>query len=211
MRKRTLITTSILLLSPFAHATTITNASWHLKEPVIYQNSFDPNGIELKNGERLTIQYGEMSWQETSQWKKGKSLILGYSPTLGTYLENPTNKHQTPVLSGVKNAPIDTLLQRCTDKNDSTYGMLQCISQANQQWDHVLNRNYQRLMHTLSPEQQTPVRNAQRQWIAFRDGQIKAIQAIYDRQGTLWGVIASEKVMDLTKDQAQRLSGYLTM
>ncbi len=211
MFKKILVPTLVLLFPSLAHATTASHFTWHLKETVIYQNNFDPNGIELKNGDRLTVQYGKMSWEEVNQWKKGKSLILGYSPTQGAYLENPITKHTLPIISGIKNAPIDTLLQRCTNQNSSTYGMLQCISQANQQWDQALNRNYKRVMSTLSPEQQAPVRAAQRQWIAYRDAQIKAIQAIYNRQGTLWGVIASEKVMDITKTQSQRLASYLTM
>lgn len=211
MKKQFLYFAFGLLLSPLCWAqNSVEQFSWHWQQKVKFASTFDPNGIALENGERLDVQYGKISWENTTDWPKGKTLILGYNPTQGTYLEDPTTQKRIGILGGLKTQPIDARLKQCTDQFYSTYGMSQCLTQATAQWDRTLNRNYQRLMKSLTPKQQNVVKKAQRQWLAFRDAQIAAIQSIYDRQGTIWGLIAGQQILDLTKTQALRLNQYQT-
>jgi uncharacterized protein YecT (DUF1311 family) len=49
------------------------------------------------------------------------------------------------------------------------------------------------------------VRAAQRAWLAWRDAQSEAISAAYQREGTMWGLVAAERRLDLVREQAVRL------
>lgn len=52
--------------------------------------------------------------------------------------------------------------------------MTDCSHQAYLAYDKRMNEVYQRIMHNADPQSRVLIRNAQRQWLAYRDAQLKA-------------------------------------
>lgn len=63
--------------------------------------------------------------------------------------------------------------------------MVNYTNQAYSLWEE-LNIKYNNLMSGLSPADKQVLRNAQRQWVAFRDAEFEAIDALYNgKDGTM--------------------------
>lgn len=108
--------------------------------------------------------------------------------------------------------PIDAALEHClgTADGSTTYGALACIDTAQTAWDRELNRVYGELRKVLSEASRLKLRDAQRQWIAFRDAEIEAIGARYgELDGTMYLVMRADAVMGLTRDRARQLDASL--
>jgi uncharacterized protein YecT (DUF1311 family) len=62
----------------------------------------------------------------------------------------------------------------------------------------------------MSPEEWKALQASQRAWIAYRDSEVKTLQEIFNRmQGSMWVSVASSKAMEMTKNRALMLRGYL--
>ncbi|MEN3753869.1 lysozyme inhibitor LprI family protein [Mangrovibacter sp. SLW1] len=47
------------------------------------------------------------------------------------------------------------------------------------------------------------LRDSQRLWIKYRDAYIEAMKTYYQQeQGTIWGLVAAESIMNITRDKA---------
>ncbi|MGU7772703.1 lysozyme inhibitor LprI family protein [Burkholderia sp. MR1-5-21] len=82
-----------------------------------------------------------------------------------------------PVASAQQNAdPIETQADAClaTPAGQTTSGMTDCTHQAYVAYDKRMNEVYQRVMRNADPKSRELIRNAQRQWLAYRDAQRKA-------------------------------------
>ncbi len=107
---------------------------------------------------------------------------------------------------------IDRRLQDCLDSsaNHTTIGMSECIQKATVLWDAELNRHYQELLQVLSGDQKKQLRAAQRQWIRYRDQELEFSNNLYyDMGGSMWIPVAAERRLQLTKQRALELAGYL--
>ena len=88
--------------------------------------------------------------------------------------------------------PIDTDTEACLDKDSSTAGMITCLDEAIKSWDAELNRVYKALQSELNANAQKELKEAQRQWIKYRDAEFEAIGALYRSiyetmgGGTMW-------------------------
>lgn len=83
----------------------------------------------------------------------------------------------TPIASAQKRVdPIEAQLEAClaTATGQTTEGMTDCSHQAYLAYDKRMNEVYQRIMHNADPQSRVLIRNAQRQWLAYRDAQLKA-------------------------------------
>lgn len=83
----------------------------------------------------------------------------------------------TPIASAQKRVdPIEAQLEAClaTSTGQTTEGMTDCSHQAYLAYDKRMNEVYQRIMHNADPQSRVLIRNAQRQWLAYRDAQLKA-------------------------------------
>jgi len=117
--------------------------------------------------------------------------------------------HLLPVHAQQEEHPIDSELGRCTERNDTTIGMLNCSGAAYERWDAELNAVYRELMANLPPAAADQLRNAQRRWLAFRDEEFKAINEIYaNRQGTMWSLIVADTRLKLLRRRVEDLIGY---
>lgn len=108
--------------------------------------------------------------------------------------------------------PIDQALSQCleTPEGMSTHGMRACLSQANADWDRELNRIWKGLMRELPAEAQTALRASQRQWLAFRDADVAALESAYaSMEGSMYLVMLADSVVSLTRDRVRQLDALL--
>lgn len=65
------------------------------------------------------------------------------------------------------------------------------------------------LATALDAKGKEDLKQAQRAWIKFRDLQITAIGSVYSESGTMGGISGGAQVMQITKEQALRLSSMV--
>jgi len=102
-----------------------------------------------------------------------------------------------------KKHPIDQAMDAAMERDPSTAGMVQAISNANKKWDKEMNALYQDLKKAMKPDEWAALVAAQKAWIAYRDAQTKSIAETYGHmEGTMWVPVSASSVMGLTKDRA---------
>ncbi len=101
---------------------------------------------------------------------------------------------------------IDADLEACLDGEMSTQGMVECYGAAYEAWDAALNEAYATLMDTLSEEEATALRDAQRAWIRFRDAESAFLASLLtpDR-GTIMRITVNAAMTDLVKQRTLAL------
>lgn len=108
--------------------------------------------------------------------------------------------------------PIEAELERClgTADGSTTHGSLACIDAAHTAWDRELNRVYAELRKALGEPARLALRDAQRQWIAYRDAERAAIGTIYgELDGAMYLVMQADAAMALTRDRVRELEDRL--
>lgn len=103
---------------------------------------------------------------------------------------------------------IDATMKSCLDNAMTTVSIRDCYNQAYKAWDTELNKQYSLIMKTLdlNGEQKAALRNSQREWLTYRDSYFKALQSYYPAEGTIWGIIYDEQVMQIVRDKALSLA-----
>jgi len=108
--------------------------------------------------------------------------------------------------------PIDKALEACLDKDSTTAGMVDCIGKAYDKWDKELNRVYAELMKRLSPDARTKLKEAQVQWLKFRDAEFQMQGGIYSKlEGTMYIPMSADSRMQVVKNRALELKSYLDL
>src|SRR5262249_8896478 len=154
----------------------------------------------------LTVDFSGASFEDVDKWQKDKPLLLGYRRGHGVVLFDPESGKSVQVLHGLEDKhPIDLLITRCLDKEESTPGREECYADGSAQWDAELNRAYKVLIDASEEPHRVKIRAAQQQWLKFRDAELAALNAIYDREGTLWRIVDARRQMELTRERALRL------
>ncbi|HDS1736102.1 lysozyme inhibitor LprI family protein [Pseudomonas sp. BP8] len=97
---------------------------------------------------------------------------------------------------------------QCMDTAASTAAMTGCIQAETALQDQRLNRVYKQLMAKLDAEPKKSLRDVQRKWIAYRDGN-GAFQA-QASGGTLRQIEGGMCVMGMTRDRAAELERVLS-
>ncbi|MDR2306822.1 MAG: lysozyme inhibitor LprI family protein [Paucimonas sp.] len=97
---------------------------------------------------------------------------------------------------------------QCMDKASSTQGMLACIQAETRLQDERLNRVYKQLMGKLDGARQQDLREVQRMWVKYRDGNC----AFHGKlsEGSLYRLEGAICVMDMSKDRAAELERVLS-
>ncbi|MEZ5452454.1 MAG: lysozyme inhibitor LprI family protein [Thiothrix sp.] len=107
---------------------------------------------------------------------------------------------------------IDLNTESCLSTNQSTAGMLECFTHAEQEWDTELNRVYKALQSKLKPAGQDALKQAQRAWIAQRDKEFELINAVHAQlDGTMWIAVMANKRADVVKGRAMALQAYFDL
>ncbi|MBV4492923.1 lysozyme inhibitor LprI family protein [Pseudomonas oryzicola] len=97
---------------------------------------------------------------------------------------------------------------QCMDRASSTVAMSECIRAETQVQDQRLNRVYKQLMSRLDAGQQKSLRDVQRKWLAYRDGNCQFhVQA---SGGTMAALEGGTCLMDMTRDRAAELERLLS-
>jgi uncharacterized protein YecT (DUF1311 family) len=106
--------------------------------------------------------------------------------------------------------PIDIELEKRIDADPSTAGMVEASYWAEEEWDKLLNKNYQALMKKLDKENQEFLRASQREWVKYRDLEFKFSGNFYGGfDGTMYRVIAAGFRADFVRNRALQLGSYL--
>ena len=107
--------------------------------------------------------------------------------------------------------PLDSDLEKCLAKDESTAGQRNCLIEFQKKWDQELNKNYQLLIKKLPKNAQLTLKESQIQWIKYRDKDFEWIQQLYFevKEGSMFYVIADNKKLDIIKTRALELEEYL--
>ena len=135
------------------------------------------------------------------QKREGVHLVITVVLLSGMVYAQQTTKH-----------PIDKMLEACLDKNSTTAGMVDCISKADDRWDKELNRVYAELMKRLSPDARAKLKEAQVQWLKFRDSEFQLQGEIFSKlEGTMYIPMSADSQMQVVKKRALDLKAYLDL
>ncbi|WP_040496767.1 lysozyme inhibitor LprI family protein [Fulvivirga imtechensis] len=106
--------------------------------------------------------------------------------------------------------PIDKELDLCLEEATPTAAAIECMTKASEAWDKELNKYYQLYLAALNEENKETLKEAQRQWIVYRDKEFSLIDAHYYNQleGTMWRPIAAGTRMRIVKSRALELQNY---
>lgn len=115
----------------------------------------------------------------------------------------------TIVFAQIKH-PIDKELDLCLEEATPTAAATECITKASEAWDQELNKYYRLYLDALKQENKATLKEAQRQWIVYRDKEFSLIDAHYYNQleGTMWRPIAAGAKMRIVKARALELQNY---
>lgn len=128
----------------------------------------------------------------------GLLVILIINLTFGQDMQ--TDKH-----------PIDLKIEQCLsiDSNQSTFGMINCIRTAMEEWDTELNKYYSLLIDKLSIDEQEKLRAAQRKWLEYRDKEFEFIETMHgNMEGTMWKIVEADSRNNVVRQRALELTSY---
>lgn len=108
--------------------------------------------------------------------------------------------------------PTQKALETCLEDpgHGSTADQDDCETAALSAYDKRMNEAYSRLQKTLPPPAAQDLKAAQRAWIAYRDLEAGARNALFEtRSGTMYAPMQAGAESDLTRDRALLLESYL--
>jgi uncharacterized protein YecT (DUF1311 family) len=109
-----------------------------------------------------------------------------------------------------KKHPIDAKIAAAEEKAGNTAEMRQTYIDGLLLWDAELNRAYAELKKTLKPKSFAALQAAQRQWIAYRDEQVKFLNQLYSEfDGTMYIPMRAAAEMEITRSRALELGRQL--
>ena len=115
-----------------------------------------------------------------------------------------------PAWAGVAAHPIDAWLAECMEKDPSSQGTNSCLGRAYEKWDAELNRVYRELSGKLDAGERAALRDAQRAWVAFRDGELGWLGKFYGGlQGSMYGNMLAADRAELVRRRVMELSSFL--
>lgn len=200
---------NLLALILLTSSAAIAQEKWDYKQDVVFDSTHDPSMVHLKDGRKIEVFYGHVKWEEVNDWKAGRAISIAYNLNSGVVLFDAATGKKVPILSGLAEHPVDILLKKCLNVETTTAGMGGCYGDSIKMWDKELNLHYSQLLSTLDAKGKEDLKQAQRAWIKFRDLQITAIGAVYSDSGTMGSISGGAQVMQITKDQALRLSNMV--
>ncbi len=110
--------------------------------------------------------------------------------------------------------PIDAEVERLAGLDPSTAGLLRAYAQGYDLWDKELNRVYRELMAFLAKDGKgrQAVKEAQAAWLAFRDREFAAIDAVYGRlEGTMYRPMQAYARLEVVKARTLTLADWLAL
>ncbi|RQZ29026.1 DUF1311 domain-containing protein [Burkholderia sp. Bp9090] len=104
--------------------------------------------------------------------------------------------------------PIDVAMRQCLARRDrsSTAGQIQCMGEAQQQWQAVMDGAYQRLSNDAPADAKRGWQDSQRRWVTWRKDEIHLLKAVYDTtRGTSYAMSSADMQLQPVRDRALAL------
>ncbi len=108
---------------------------------------------------------------------------------------------------------IDKKMDLELNNDYTTSGMLQATYNSYVSYDDLLNKYYKKLLKKLNHEDKETLKQAQRNWIKFRNSEIKLNNLIakdeYSGGGTIQQLFIASRNLDLVKNRLDEIYEYL--
>lgn len=108
---------------------------------------------------------------------------------------------------------IERKMKLQLEKDYSTAGMINAGSTAIDSYDELLNKYYKQLLKTLDNEDQIFLKQAQRDWLRYRDSELefnKTFTAFKNTGGaTMYGPLALSRVLGITRQRVLDIYSYI--
>ncbi|WP_174905142.1 lysozyme inhibitor LprI family protein, partial [Burkholderia dolosa] len=104
--------------------------------------------------------------------------------------------------------PIDVAMRQCLARRDrsSTAGQIQCMGEAQQQWQAVMDDAYRRLSNDAPPDAKRGWQESQRRWLTWRKDEAQLLEAVYDTtRGTMYTMASADMRLQPVRDRALAL------
>lgn len=104
--------------------------------------------------------------------------------------------------------PIDVAMRQCLARRDrsSTAGQIQCMGEAQQQWQAVMDGAYQRLSNDAPADAKRGWQDSQRRWVTWRKDEVHLLKAVYDTtRGTSYAMSSADMQLQPVRDRALAL------
>lgn len=111
-------------------------------------------------------------------------------------------------MAGAQADDYSSTYTSCMDKASSTLAMGACIQAETKLQDDRLNRVYKQLLTKLDGQQQKDLREVQRTWVKYRDGNCAFHGTLSN--GSLYRIEGAMCLMDMSKDRAAELERVLS-
>ncbi|PHP88329.1 hypothetical protein CFB52_012540 [Burkholderia sp. AU18528] len=106
--------------------------------------------------------------------------------------------------------PIDVAMRQCLARRDrsSPAGQIQCMGEAQQQWQAVMDGAYQRLLKDAPADAKRGWQDSQRRWLTWRKDEVLLLKAVYDTtRGTAYAMSSADLQLQPVRDRALALRG----
>ncbi|MGS0896578.1 lysozyme inhibitor LprI family protein [Burkholderia stagnalis] len=104
--------------------------------------------------------------------------------------------------------PVDVAMRQCLARRDrsSTAGQIQCMGEARQQWQTVMDGAYQRLLKDAPADAKRGWQDSQRRWLIWRKDEAHLLTAVYDTtRGTMYTMASADMQLQPVRDRALAL------
>nr|WP_272148365.1 lysozyme inhibitor LprI family protein [Burkholderia cepacia] len=104
--------------------------------------------------------------------------------------------------------PIDVAMRQCLARRDrsSPAGQIQCMGEAQQQWQAVMDGAYQRLSNDAPADAKRGWQDSQRHWLTWRKDEVQLLKAVYDTtRGTAYTMASADMQLQPVRDRALAL------
>ncbi|BDD09821.1 hypothetical protein FUAX_22530 [Fulvitalea axinellae] len=109
---------------------------------------------------------------------------------------------------------VEKTLENHIDADLSTANSINAVYAYEKDLDSLLNKYYRLLYKRLKPEDKQTLKNAQRNWIKFRDSERALVATMsherYTGGGTIQGQIKAMNFAQITKRRVEQLYGHLS-
>ncbi|MCL2596403.1 MAG: DUF1311 domain-containing protein [Paludibacter sp.] len=143
--------------------------------------------------------------------KKITILLFFLSNFICLYSQNISNEFKQDT------ARVEQKVRNMLDKDYSTYGMHEANKTLEIEYDKLLNKYYKILYNKLDDNGKKALKEAQLNWIKFRDSEKELVAQLYQNTyneeggGTIWGVIYGNSAAQITRERVFVLYGYLVL
>ena len=132
-----------------------------------------------------------------SYLKKMTSLLLTIFVFTTSFSQVEQTKHR-----------LDDVYKECYSKHHGDFGALKCANEISQEWDKEILKYYNALMNILDTNAQNNLKQAEDQWMKYRNKEYIFSRKLYDMEGTMYSRIRAQKNMKIVRSRALELKSY---